>query len=305
MGQHLKGALFILISACGFGVMPVFALHAYPWGINVPTLLLLRFTLAGLLLFGYLFSSPSRRAGLKLSARELFYLFLLGGVCYTLQSTFYFTAVRYITPTLVALLFYTYPILVVGMACLLERRKPPLSTAVAGAVSFTGVLLILGTTWGSADGVGILLAFGAALVYVVYILLGHRVIKQIPPLIATTFITAFAGVGALGTSFFTAPLDFSFRPAVWGPIAVLVLFSTITALLTFFRGLKILGPARASILSMSEPLFTALGAAIMLHERLTMVQFIGGAAVLAGAVLISLPGREQERPEQEAVLKGN
>lgn len=300
MGQHLKGALFILLSACGFGVMPVFALHAYPRGINVPTLLLLRFTLAGLLLFGFLFASPRYRAAMKLRAVDLFYLFLLG-ICYTLQSTLYFTAVRHITPTLVALLFYTYPILVVALNCLLERRKPSLSTAVAGAVSFMGVLLILGTTWGSADGVGTLLAFSAALVYVVYILLGHRVIKQIPPLIATTFITVFAGMGVLATSIFTGPLDFSFEPSAWGPIAVLVLFSTITALLAFFRGLEMLGPARASILSMSEPLFTALGAAIMLQERLTAVQLIGGAAVLAGAVLISWTGRE--RPCQGSALE--
>lgn len=302
MRQQLKGTLFILLSASGFGAMPVCALYAYSWGINVPTLLLLRFTLAGLLLSGYLISSPRRRAGLKLSARELFYLFLLGGVCYTLQSTFYFTAVRFISPTLVALLFYTYPILVVALACLLERRRPSLPIVVSGTISFAGVLLILGTTYGSIDGVGTLLAFGAALVYAVYIVLGHRVIKEVAPFTATTFVTIFAGVGALATSFFTAPLDFSFQPAAWGPIAVLVLFSTITALLTFFRGLKILGPARASILSMSEPLFTALGAALLLQERLTAVQLIGGAAVLAGAVLINRPGKDQ--PRQEAALKG-
>lgn len=304
MGKQLKGALLVLLSACGFGVMPFFALYAYRSGINVPTLLLIRFVLAALLLLGFILASR-RRPGAGLRAADIFYLFLLGAVLYTLQSTFYFTAVRYISPSLTALLLYTYPILVVLTNCLLERQKPELLTLLSVGVSFAGVLLILGTAYGKINSVGIMLALSAALVYTAYIILGHRVIAQVDPLIATTFITAFAGLGVLATSFFTESLDFSFKAAVWGPLAGLVLFSTVMAILFFFRGLELLGPARASILSMSEPLFTVLGAVLLFQDRLTPLQLAGGGAVLAGAVLITWPGKQKEPACQAQALPGN
>jgi drug/metabolite transporter (DMT)-like permease len=294
MYRQLKGVLLVLLSACGFGATPLFALYAYQYGINVPTLLLLRFALAALFLLIFLFASRRRRAAAGVRARELFYLFLLGGICYTLSSTFYFTAICYITASLATLILYTYPILVVLMDCMLEFQKPAPLTTTSGGISFAGVLLMVGTVYGAINGVGVFLALGAALTYSTFIILGHRVIKQVAPLTATTFVTAFAGVGILVTSFFTTPLDFSFRAPAWGYIAGLALFSTVVAILFFFWGLELLGPVRVSILSMSEPLFTVLGTVILLQERLTAVQLFGGAAVLAGAVLVTWPKKQRD-----------
>lgn len=286
----------MILSACGFGTMPLFALYAYRSGINVSTLLLIRFAVATLLLLGYTFTSRRRRADARLRPAELFHLFLLGGICYTLQSTFYFTAIRHIAPSLAALLLYIYPILVVLADCLIERQKAAPLTIASVGISFAGVMLILGTAYGQINSTGIILALGAAVVYSVYIILGHRVIKEVAPFTATTFITAFAGVGVFATSFFTETLSFSFRAAAWGPIAGLALFSTVVAILAFFRGLELLGPAQASILSMSEPLFTVLGAMLLFQERLTAAQIVGGAAVLAGAVLVTWPGKKRRDP---------
>ena len=223
--------------------MPLFALYAYRSGINVSTLLLIRFAVATLLLLGYTFTSRRLRADAGLRPAELFHLFLLGGICYTLQSTFYFTAIRHIAPSLAALLLYIYPILVVLADCLIESQKPEPRTIASVGISFAGVMLILGAAYGQINSTGIILALGAAVVYSVYIILGHRVIKEVAPFTATTFITAFAGVGVFATSFFTEPLSFSFRAAAWGPIAGLALFSTVVAILAFFRGLELLGPA--------------------------------------------------------------
>jgi drug/metabolite transporter (DMT)-like permease len=284
MQQHFKGALLVLLSAFGFGLIPIFALYAYRSDINVSTLLFIRFALATILFLAYVLIKYRR---INLSLRSLFYLFLLGGVCYTLQSTFYFTAVRYIAPSLAALLLYTYPITVVFLSCILDRERLTRLTVISIAISFTGVLLILGTSYGQISGVGILLALGAALIYSAYIILGNRVIKTIPPIITSTFVSMFAGMGVLIVSLFTENLNFTFRAGAWVPIFGLIIFSTILAILSFFRGIELLGPSKASILSMTEPLFTTISAVILLQDRLTPLQTIGGAAVLTGAILIT------------------
>lgn len=293
MYRQLKGALLVLLSACGLGVGPLLALYSYQSGTNVPTLLLLRFTLAALFLLSFILVSRRNFSGLR--AKELFYIFLLGGVCHTISSTFYFTAIRYITASLATMILYIYPIFVVLMDCMLKRQKPTLLNVLSVVISFAGVLLILGASYGVVDDIGVLLALGAALGTSIFVIMGNRIVKQVAPLTVTAFVNLFAGVGILITSTFTTSVDFSFRPAAWPYIVGLALFSTVIAMLALFRGLEIIGPVRTSILSMSEPLFTMFGSVILFQERLTAVQFIGGATVIVGAVLVTWPKIQGDR----------
>ncbi|MBV5349724.1 hypothetical protein JZU71_00725 [bacterium] len=46
----MVGLVCIFLSASGFGAMPIFAKFAYADGVNLPTLLFLRFMIAGLLM---------------------------------------------------------------------------------------------------------------------------------------------------------------------------------------------------------------------------------------------------------------
>ncbi|MEW5785668.1 MAG: DMT family transporter [Bacillota bacterium] len=296
MHQYFKGVLLVLLSAFGFGLMPIFALYAYRGGINVATLLFIRFTLATALFLVYILIKHRR---ITLNFKDLLHLFILGGVCYTLQSTFYLTAVRHITPSLAALLLYSFPIYVVILSCIFEREKLTRMTIASIGVSFAGVLLILGTSYGRISGLGVVLALGAALVYSVYIMLGNRVIKTIPPIITSTFVSMFAGIGVIAVSLFTENLNFSFSPTVWVHIFGLTVFCTIIAILAFFRGIELLGPVRASILSMTEPLFTTISAVILLQDRLTAMQAVGGAAVLTGAILITKARQVQSSANME------
>jgi intracellular septation protein A len=47
---RLIGLLWIFLSATGFGAMPIFARFAYADGVDLPSMLFLRFTLAGVLM---------------------------------------------------------------------------------------------------------------------------------------------------------------------------------------------------------------------------------------------------------------
>ncbi len=60
-------------------------------------------------------------------------------------------------------------------------------------------------------------------------------------------------------------------------------------------GYRRLGPTRASILMLLEPVVAVFLAAVLLAERPALVQLVGGALVLAGSLLAQV--RRQPLPE--------
>ncbi len=279
------GVFLIVLSSLGFGIMPIFAIYAYASGITVPTLLLIRFTLASTLFFLYLFFKKER---ISLSRMELLGLFILGGVCYTAQSTLYFSSVRYITPALAVLLLYLYPVFVAVLSFLVDKERLTAKVLISSVLSLAGVVLINLTLPEGVKYQGVAMAVGAALVYSFYIILGNRVVKKVPPLVTSTFVALFTALGLLVSGLASGQIGFSFEGTAWFSILGLTLFSTVLAILTFFKGLELLGSTKSSILSMIEPVFTIIFSTVLLGESFTLRQLGGGLLVVAGAVFIVL-----------------
>lgn len=283
LNQFYKGAGLVVLSAAGFGLIPVFALYAYKGGTNVTTLLFLRFITATLFFFSYILGTRSK---VVLTGRQLLYLFILGGVLYTLQSNFYFTAVKFIPASLAVLLFYTYPVFVAMLSSLVNKEKLTGQVIASIALATFGLTMVLGATFKSINPAGILLAFGSALVYSGYIVFGNRVVKQLPAMATSAFVTLFASISYLVIGVSTSGLIFNLSGEAWLAVAGVAFFSTIVAIFTFFRGMELIGSTKASILSMSEPLVTIFFSALLFQERLTWIQLIGGLSVVLSAVYI-------------------
>ena len=250
-------------------------------------MLLIRFALAALLLFGFL---ALRRRSLRPALSALAPIALLG-LGYTLQSGFYFSAVRFIPMSLASLILYSYPAFVCILAFLVEGEKPTGRTLAALAVALAGVVLVLGTAYGKANLQGVLLALGASLVYSGYITLSNRVLRRVEPLSAIAFISLFAAAGYALLGVATGSLDFRFAPWTWLAILALIGVSTLLAIFAFFRSIELLGPTRTSIISMTEPLFTIGLSALLFAERLTLLQAAGGVLVLGGTALLTIARR--------------
>lgn len=283
MSNFRKGAILLVLSALGYGLLPIFALFAYKGNISLTVLLFFRFLLASVILFIYIIAKYKR---ISLNKRDLFFFFILGGICYNLQSRFYFSSVKFIPASLAALFLYTYPMVVTGLSFIVDKEKITKKIGISIGISFLGLILILGTSMGDINYNGILLALGASLVYSIYIILGNRVLKRTPPIITSAFIALFSSIGVLISGVFTEGINFHFEAFTWIPIAGLVLFSTVMSMLFFFRGMELLGPTKASIISMTEPLFTVILSTLILHDRLTIFQLLGGIAVLTGSMLV-------------------
>lgn len=283
MRTYYTGVFLILLSAFGFGMMPILALFAYQDGMNVPTLLFMRFFLASACLFAY---TLLRRIDWAITPRQLFYLFLMGGVLYTFQSTFYFSSVKLIPASLAVLILYLYPVLVAMLAVIVDKEKLSGKIIAPAILALAGLAIVLGSPVGNLNFFGVALAFGAAVIYSVYIILGRRVVAQVSPIVTTAFIAAFAALSFLVYGWVDDALQFDFTLHAWFIILGVVLFSTVLAMATFFAGMNIIGPTRASILSTIEPVITFGFSAMLLDEKLSWVQGIGAALVLLGAIWV-------------------
>ncbi|WP_063767760.1 DMT family transporter [Streptosporangium roseum] len=276
-----RGVVATLVSAAAFGLMPVFAFYAYGTGMSVTTLLLLRFAMAAAVFLGWL--GLRGRLG-RLTGRQWATLALLGGGMYATQSLLYFTAVQRIAPALAVLLLYLYPGLVSVLSAVVERTRMSWSVVGPILVSLAGLTLVVGRLDAGLDLLGVLAAVGAAVAYAFYIVLGSRVSASLSPTVTTAYLTMFAAGSFALLGPVLGGLDLGFAPAGWGWAAAVAIVSTVLAIALFFVGATALGPVRASILSMLEPVVAVLAAWLLLGGTLSWPQLAGGAVVLAGAV---------------------
>ncbi len=289
------GALLILISATGFAVLPLFALLAYDGGANTTTLLLLRFTIATVLLFIYCLI---RKETWNLSARQILTLFFMGGILYMLQSLFYLSSIKYMPASLTALLFYTYPVLVAILSFAVEKEGITKRVMLSIVLTMIGMVLVLGVS-GRINTEGALLAFGAALVYAGYIIIGNRTVAQISPAVTSLLVSLFASISFLIIGLGNRSMALPMTSKVWLAVMGVSVFSTVVAILAFFAGLKLIGPTKASLLSTVEPAITTAGSILLFRQGFTWMQAVGGVIILTGAVLI-ITIRKERLPSPDA-----
>jgi drug/metabolite transporter (DMT)-like permease len=285
-----RGVVATLVSAAAFGLMPVFASYAYGTGMSVTTLLMLRFAIAAAVFLAWL---GLRGTFGRLTGRQWAMLVLLGGGMYAAQSLLYFTAVQRIAPALAVLLLYLYPGLVSVLSAVVDRTR--LSWAVAGPilVSLAGLTFVVGRLDAGLDVLGVLAAVGSAVAYALYIVLGSKVSSALSPVITTAYLSVFATGSFVLLGLVAGDLDLGFAAAGWGWVTAVAIVSTVLAISLFFVGATTLGPVRASILSMLEPVVTVVAAWLLLGGTLSGLQLAGGAIVLAGAVwgILATPAR--------------
>lgn len=298
--------------------MAIFGKLAYAEGVSPDVLLLLRFTLAAVLLTVVLVLRPDLRSGgpaavsssgpVRLGRRMVLVGLGMGAVGYATQSTLFFAALERIDASLVALVFYTYPALVTLAAAFLgrERLTPTRSMALLGASCGT-LLVLLGAGALRFDTIGVALAFGTAVTYTGYILVADTVVHRLAPVVLSALVMIGASLTFALRALVAGGADLGFGPAGWFWVACIAVVSTVVAILAFFAGLRRTGPSTAAVLSTFEPVVTTTLAALTLGEFLTPVQLVGGLLVLASVVVVQLRPRVDRRTRptpQDEVLTG-
>lgn len=277
---------FLVVSALAFGTLAIFGKLAYRSGVNVQSLLGLRFGVAGMILLVVVGLRRRRLPGMH----TMLGLVGLGAVGYVGQSAAYFNSLRFVPAAVTAILLYTYPAMVTILSVPIYGARMGWARAAALVLALAGSALVASPS-GGLRWQGVVLGLLSAVVYSAYILAGKRVMEDVDPVTAVTVISISAAATylafTLGTGTLTLPADGTGWLAVLG----LATISTVIGAGAFLAGLRRTDPGRASLISTLEPVSTALLAALVFGETLAGGQLVGGALVLAAVVLVSRSDR--------------
>lgn len=291
MNRNLTGTILVLLAASGYALLPIFAKLAYSTGIGALDLLIWRFVIAaGLMWLAFPVWRRQARLG-GLTRRDV--LTLLGlGALFAIVALMAFLALERIPATLFSMIFYTYPAIVALISLALGERLPgtawlALGLALAGctltALTASEALVI-------DDPLDLAFPLLNAAAYAVYLVIAGRRTGHIRGL-ASGVLSMTGSLGSLLIAGLVVGVETPPQPQSWLVIAGLALFSTVFTIMAMFSGIARIGAPRAAILSTIEPPLTVLLAALVLGERAGVLQYAGGALILASVFLLYLPGR--------------
>lgn len=279
-----------LTAAAGYGTLPSLVRAASDLGVPAVESAVARtvavvVVLGAMALVGGLTLRVPRRARAAFAGQALATLAI---------SISYLMAVEFIPVGLAVIIFFTFPVLITLAAPLVEGHRPAVASLLAAGLAFIGLALAIGLRFDGLDPRGLALAATAALGATGQFFTGRLLSRHMAPqqfgtlvhLLILPFLVAVAVMlhdGGLAL------------PAAPAPALALVVVLSLIYGFAYVMHMRALGEAPASVVAPFfnlEPVVGLSIAALALGERLALVQYLGGALVLA-ALVVAARGEEQ------------
>lgn len=273
------GILCVALSAIIFGVMPVFAKLSYAGGANGISLTFYRAALA----LPFLFFLQKRQGGSGfLPYRWELLPILLSGCFMSVTTLLLYASYNYISVGIATTLHFIYPLVVAGICSLLFRqrlRRFGVLGLVLGCAGISCFLFQPETT----SMTGIFLSLTSGVTYAAYIVSVERpVLAKMPVFRLSFLLNIVAAVVSGGYGVITGQLVFHMTPAAWAITCLVALCITLGAFTLLQIGIRRVGAATASMLSLFEPITSVVCAMVFFSDTLSWPKAAGCLLIFAG-----------------------
>lgn len=253
-------------------------------GMSVPLFLALRFAVAVVPLLAV-------AAGkLRRTSRDEVVFGLIFGVLLFAILTLETTGVQYTSAANAGFLITTSVVLVPVCERVLGGRRRParlyamtlLGLLGCGILAFTGTAMRLRS--------GDLIVLAAALIRAIQIYYSsrHAAGRHLDPVRSTMIsLSVVAALGLFGTLFTGPPISAQVShldPADWLLIGYLGIIGTAYAFGIQLYAVRATSPTRVAIIMSTEPVFAAMFAVLIRHDRLSLFQILGGLLIMLAAL---------------------
>ena len=208
----------------------------------------------------------------------------------------YFAAIQRIPVGTGILIEYMAPLLLVAVAWIRTRHAPKAVVLVGSVIALAGLVLVVSPGGsGSFDTLGLMFALLAMVGCAGFYVISARPGDGLPPIALAAAGLLIGGIllgvtGLVGLVPFTASSAdvsmFGNDVAWWVPLVAVGVISTAVAYATSITASGMLGSRVASFAGLLEVVAATFYAWLLLGERLTIPQLLGGALILAGIAFV-------------------
>ncbi len=272
----------VAIAACCFGSISTLTLKGQAAGTSLPALITWRYMLAAPLLF-----LMAGRAAFRVERPLLLRILVLGGGGQAIVTGLTLLSLRWVPAATEAFLFYTYPAWVAIISALRGTETITRERLIALLLSLGGIGIMVGAPGAAAlDLVGVACVLTAAVVYALYIPLIDGLRHKSSSTITSAWLSVGATVVFATWGMIDGTLVKPLAPTAWMAAVTLAIVGTVIAFSLLLRGLATLGPVRTAIVATVEPFWTAVLAAFLLGQPITLGTVAGGVMIAVAVLLL-------------------
>ena len=274
--------MLAVASAVSYGITIVCNRELATRGFGASETLSVRFGLAALALFGLLLAT---RRPLLPATGERWRPLALGLFGYAIESALFYTALERGTAAAVALLFYAYPAMVAVLELSTRRLAPSPRVFCALGLSVGGtVLIVLAGSRVAISTTGIGFALASAAAFAIYLLVSAQTVRRTDALTSGAWMAFGAAVSLTLAGIITGGLR---APGSSWWLMGINGVATAAAFALLFGALKRMGASQTAIVMTMEAFSAVVLGALLLGERLRLLQGVGGVCILGATVLIA------------------
>jgi drug/metabolite transporter (DMT)-like permease len=287
--SRIFGIVLMFLAACSYGAAAIVIKLAYRAELQPAGLLTVQNLVAMVCLWPILLLSLGMPRLRGRQARGLIYQGLLGNFA---LSVCYFWAARRIDVSLLSIVLFTYPGLVLLYQMIVENHRPASREVLALLSALAGALLAVDpfhAATGKIDGLGLVLALSSAATYAFMNIYGYKLTLDLSPIVITTLTSTVSTMAMMALMPAREWLSMDFSAGQWILIAASAVFSTVLPMNLMYLGIRRIGAFHASIVSIAELPCILVLAYFILQERLAASQMLGGGLILLSIVLMQAP----------------
>ena len=280
VGAEGFGWFLALSSTLASGIVTPLARSAIVNGVDPIILLLSRLLLAVIFLAATL--AVINRQYLRVDGRGLKRMGLIGAIS-GVEICCYFLSLTYVDASMVAMIKSTQPLAVLlllrlGGERLTQRHMVRLLLALAG------VYLLIGPG-GQVAPIGLLLLFASIVLYAMQLVFTQWYLDSYDSRTVTTYLLAAMTLVVGGWWGLDGAEWHSPGPYGWLIIIILTVVSTYYARLSLYEAVRRVGSGQIALLWPLQMMLGVILSVLLLQERLSSLQWLGGVFILASALL--------------------
>ncbi len=294
----LKNSLIVLLGACSFGILSSFVKLAYEKGYTLGEITGVQvfFGMMGLWAIYFVGKATGIVKERTKAKKTPIWKLLVSGFSTGMVSIVYYKCVELVPASIAIILLMQFIWIGALIEFLIFKTKP-------SRVQLYSMLLVLGGTLLAAglfndqrvtlSLTGVLFGLLAAVFYSIFLIVNSRVGNDYPPVQKSAFMLT----GACILIFVIFPPAFLFNGVLidnlwlWG--LLLAGFGTVLPPLCFSVGIPKIGVTLSSIISSAELPVAVAMSYFLLAEKVSGLQWIGIAIILAAIVVSNLMGRKE------------